>query len=74
MSKTATEWLFEQLWDSPKDKLTWNAILEQAKEIHRQQYIEDMRIIQSIDDVDFDGNVTFIINNIEQYYIDTYGE
>ena len=36
MKKTATEWLFEKLWDSPKDKLTWNAILEQAKEWFEQ--------------------------------------
>jgi hypothetical protein len=39
MKQTATEWLFEKLWDSPKDKLTWNAILEQAKEMEKNNII-----------------------------------
>jgi hypothetical protein len=38
MSKqTAIEWLFKKLFDEPKDKLTWYAILEQAKEMEKQQ-------------------------------------
>ena len=41
MSKqTATEWLFKKLFDEPKDKLTWYAILEQAKEMDKQQTIQ----------------------------------
>jgi hypothetical protein len=41
MSKqTATEWLFKKLWDEPKDKLTWYAILEQAKEMFEEQIID----------------------------------
>jgi hypothetical protein len=72
MKQTATEFLFEKLWDSPKDKLTWNAILEQAKEMDKKQRIEDMNKMQIIDDVDWDGDVTFIFNNIEQYYKETY--
>ena len=31
--QTAVEWQFEQLWDTAKDKLTWYAISEQAKEM-----------------------------------------
>jgi uncharacterized protein YegP (UPF0339 family) len=32
MSKqTAVEWLFRKLWDEPKDKLTWDALLKLAK-------------------------------------------
>ena len=33
MSKkqTAVEWLFQQLWETPKDKLTWYSILKEAK-------------------------------------------
>jgi hypothetical protein len=72
MKQTATEWLFEKLWDSPKDKLTWHSILEQAKEMDKKQRIEDMNKMQIIDDVDWDGDVTFIFNNIEQYYKETY--
>ena len=35
--ETATEWLFKQLWEEPKDKFTWNAILMKAKEIEKEQ-------------------------------------
>jgi hypothetical protein len=40
MRKTATEWLFEKLCETPKDKLTWNAILYKAKQIEKQQLKE----------------------------------
>jgi hypothetical protein len=36
----ATQWLFDQLWDTPKDKFTWHAILEQANKIHEEQIID----------------------------------
>ena len=72
--QTATEWLFEKLWETPKDKLTWNALLEEAKEMDKKQRIEDMYKMQIIDDVDLDGNVDFIFNNIEHYYKEKYGE
>ena len=35
--QTATEWLFKQLWEEPKDKFTWNAILSKAKEMEKKQ-------------------------------------
>jgi hypothetical protein len=35
--QTAVEYLFEQLWETPKDKFTWNAILEKAKEMEQQR-------------------------------------
>jgi len=44
----------------------------EAKAMEKEQRIEDMKKMQIIDDVDFDGNVTFIFNNIEQYYKETY--
>jgi hypothetical protein len=30
---TSIEWLFQKLWEAPKDKLTWYYILKQAKEM-----------------------------------------
>jgi len=36
--QTALEYLFEQLWETPKDKFTWNAILEKAKEMEKQRF------------------------------------
>ena len=35
---TSTQWLFEKLWETPKDKLTWFAILKLAKEMEKQQH------------------------------------
>ena len=35
--ETATEWLFKYLWEEPKDKFTWNAILDKAKEMEKEQ-------------------------------------
>jgi len=30
---TSIEWLFNELWETPKDKLTWHSILKKAKEM-----------------------------------------
>jgi len=38
--QTATEWLFKQLWEEPKDKFTWNAILMKANEMFEQEIID----------------------------------
>ena len=38
MKETATEWLFKQLWEEPKDKFTWYAILDKAKAIESEQH------------------------------------
>jgi hypothetical protein len=38
--QTATEWLFERIWVTPKDKLDWNALLKQAMEMEKQQIID----------------------------------
>jgi hypothetical protein len=35
--QTAVEYLFEQLWETPKDKLTWHTILKKAKEMEKEQ-------------------------------------
>jgi hypothetical protein len=37
---TAVEWLYQQLNDTPKDKLTWQVILDKAKEMQEQQMID----------------------------------
>ena len=34
---TSLEFLFNELWETPKDKLTWHSILNKAKEIHNQE-------------------------------------
>jgi hypothetical protein len=29
----ALDWMFEELWNTPKDKFEWNSILNKAKEM-----------------------------------------
>ena len=71
--ETATEWLFKQLWDEPKDKFTCNAILIKANEMHKEQ------IINAFDEGKSDGYKTargwdemIIFSNSEQYYNQKY--
>ena len=60
--ETATEWLFKQLLEEPKDKFTWNTILIKAKEMEKEQ------IIQFANDyLDDDADLT-----AEQYYNKTF--
>jgi hypothetical protein len=35
--QTAVEWLFEKLWDEPKDKFTWYALRQKAIEMEKEQ-------------------------------------
>lgn len=46
MKQTAVDFLFEKLWNTPIDKLTWHAILEQAKEMEKEQIIEAFNLGQ----------------------------
>jgi hypothetical protein len=65
MSKqTATEWLFKMLWDEPKDKLNWHAILNTAIEMERQQ----------IEDAWYAGDEDGAIHEFEYYYNEKYGK
>jgi hypothetical protein len=38
--QTPVEYLFEQLWETPKDKFTWHSILKKAKEMEEQRMFE----------------------------------
>ena len=64
MEQTAVEWLFRQLWDEPKDKFTWYAILKQAKTMEKEQ------IIQAYYQNGWNDNDNE--HNAEQYYNETY--
>ena len=37
---TAVDWLFEKLWEQPKDKFTWHALLDEAKEMEKNQIVD----------------------------------
>ena len=63
--QTSVDWLFQQLWEAPKDKLTWYSILEPAKEMEKQQIIE--AIIK--------GHTESLFGRVcdsEKYYNETY--
>jgi hypothetical protein len=40
MKQTAVDWLFQELWDRPKDKMVWYYILEKAKQMEKEQIQE----------------------------------
>jgi hypothetical protein len=66
-NQIAVEWLFQKLWDTPKDKFTWYALLKDAKEIERQNIIEAAKWIPSPYDA-----LEFLPEIAEQYYNETY--
>jgi hypothetical protein len=63
MKKSAVEWLFQELWETPQDKFRWHTILEQAKAMEKEQMIKFAN-----DYLDDDADLT-----AEQYYNETYG-
>ena len=70
MKKTAVDYLFEKLWGIPKDKFTWQMILNEAKKKEKEQIINAR--------IDGDENYTLVGNKrkeyAEQYYNETYGD
>jgi hypothetical protein len=44
---TSIEYLFNELWETSKDKLNWHSILYKAKEMHKQEIIETYRFALS---------------------------
>lgn len=43
--QTSVDWLFHKLWDTPKDKLTWYAVFEQASIMHKEEIIDAVESI-----------------------------
>jgi hypothetical protein len=54
--KTATEWLFEQLWNTDKDKFVWHSLLEQAKEMEAKQQQLDLTNITRLEVINHASN------------------
>jgi len=68
MKQTAIDWMFSQLWDTPKDKFTWQSILKEAKKKEKKQ-IQDA-YISGVFIVGFFNRES----NSKQYYQETYEE
>jgi len=39
-TQTAVDWLFEKLWEEPKDRIIWQSIFEKAKAMEKEQIID----------------------------------
>jgi hypothetical protein len=65
MKQTAVEWMFEQLWETPKDRFAWLWILMEAKEMEKEQ----------IKDAYWNGGVNWDEGiDALTYYKETYGK
>jgi hypothetical protein len=65
MRKTAVDYLFNEIWDRPKDKMVWFYIFEKAKQIEKEQ-IEEAYWLATIN---WESK-----KNAEEYYEETYGK
>jgi hypothetical protein len=64
MKQTAVDWMFDQLWETPKDKLAWFKILMEAKEMEKEQMLD------CYENVFFNDSGSEL--KFEQYYKETY--
>jgi hypothetical protein len=64
MKKSAVDYLFEKLWGIPKDKFTWQMILNKAKKKEKKQIIDSYNHGQQIPPFEY----------AEKYYHETYGD
>ena len=66
---TSLNWLFEKLWDLPKDKFTWYCLLEESKEMHKQEIIDAYKIGNN----DY-ANFSYVATSGEDYYQETFNK
>jgi len=53
---TSIEFLFNELWETSKDKFEWHSILEKAKEMHNKEIeISDEEIKKAANNPNNDG-------------------
>jgi len=65
---TSLEFLFNELWETPKDKLTWHYILNKAKEMHNKEIeISDEEIEEASEFYKYKINKTFFIEGAKWY-------
>jgi hypothetical protein len=68
--QTAVDWLFQELWDRPKDKMVWYYILEKAKQMEKEQIKEAHLNGQSEWDIKALEDINKKLS--EEYYKETY--
>jgi len=67
--QTATDWMFDQIWETPKDKFAWFRILMDAKEMEKEQIKEAYQ--DGSRDLEIQYSDVGEINS-QQYYNETY--
>jgi hypothetical protein len=74
--QTAVEWLFKELLNSEPNILEWNKLLEQAKEMHKQEIIK--AAARGYLAAAYSYSERFKLEDgkdyAEQYYNETFGE
>jgi hypothetical protein len=68
--ESAVDWMFDQLWETPKDKLAWFNILMKAKEMEKEQIKEAHLNGQAEWDIQSLGDTQKKLS--EQYYKETF--
>jgi hypothetical protein len=68
--QTSVEQLFHKLWDTPKDKFTWYAMLKEHMEMEKER-IETAYNKGTVHGIDYPESTLPITG--EQYYNETYG-
>jgi hypothetical protein len=68
MKQTSVDWMFDQLWETPKDKLAWFKILMEAEEMYKEQMIEFSNSFY--DECVMEGGS--LNQSAEEYYNETY--
>lgn len=43
MKENSIEWLYQQLWEMPKDKLTWYALKQEAKRKYEDEMFDSIK-------------------------------
>jgi hypothetical protein len=72
MSKqSSVQWLFQQLWDTPKDKFEWQSIFLMAHQMHQEEIIESY--CQGCLDMTNDDTI-FPRETSEQYYNEKFNQ
>jgi hypothetical protein len=78
---TAVDWLFQKLWDQPKDKLIWRSIFSNAKTFEEeelkkfyQQGYKRCSYIKSLMDDNFSPDDQPTPEDFETFYKKTYGK
>ena len=72
--QTAVEWLYEQMFLSPKSIIEYQNILEQAKSMEKEQIQEAFKQGYECNEVDWVFEINETMFTAKEYYNKTYGE